>query len=120
MEVKKIPTPPQRPVPKKPIIQKNTPVKTDLVNNVRGELKKEQPKVEEVVQKEKKLEPQKADVKPVEKQTVSSETQSKQVKQKAETKTKEKSEQSKEVTFGLLGGVAFVMAIVCFVLMFVL
>lgn len=35
-------------------------------------------------------------------------------------KSNEKSEQSKEVLFGMLGGVALVFAIVCFVLMFVL
>ena len=121
MEIKKIPTPPPRPIPQKPNIQRTIP---------------QQPQSLEVKDSDNKNSQKlKEEVKPNEKNNVSSgdnllNGDSKNIQKKSEDSKNEEGkippqsqknkEQSKEVMYGLLGGISLVVAIVCFVLMFVL
>lgn len=133
MEVKKIPTPPKRPIPQKPNIQKSIPQKPQIRKPVEVETEKpaEQKNMPKVVEEPKQKEPMVVDKKVDDKiEKAKSENQSTQqvpktngtIEKKVElvAKSKEKTEQSKEITFGLLGGIALVMSIVFFFLMFVL
>ena len=119
---KPIPQPiPQKPIPQKPVLQDKVKEKETLE---KPKVAKKQDvvkevKVEKIKQEEVKIEKPKIQDKPIEK-TIVLEKEASVEPTKVDIPKEKNGEQSKDMLFGLLGGLSLIIAIVFFALMFVL